>query len=82
MKNNTFKSFKISKDTKKCKKLKYLNESLSFSIIFSQLFRHGDRTPTETYPKDPYINYMWPGGWGALTKVCAQYRCTKYTLRI
>ncbi|KAG5348337.1 EHD1 protein, partial [Acromyrmex charruanus] len=32
------------------------------------LFRHGDRTPTETYPKDPYINYNWPGGWGSLTK--------------
>ncbi|XP_011688976.1 PREDICTED: lysosomal acid phosphatase [Wasmannia auropunctata] len=35
-------------------------------VVF--LFRHGDRTPTETYPKDPYINYDWPGGWGALTK--------------
>ncbi|EFN76309.1 lysosomal acid phosphatase [Harpegnathos saltator] len=35
-------------------------------VVF--LFRHGDRTPTETYPKDPYINYSWPGGWGAMTK--------------
>ncbi|XP_071648410.1 lysosomal acid phosphatase-like [Temnothorax longispinosus] len=35
-------------------------------VVF--LFRHGDRAPTETYPKDPYINYDWPGGWGALTK--------------
>ncbi|KAL6445222.1 hypothetical protein ACFW04_002234 [Cataglyphis niger] len=35
-------------------------------VVF--LFRHGDRTPTETYPKDPYINYSWPDGWGALTK--------------
>ncbi|KYN39752.1 EH domain-containing protein 1, partial [Trachymyrmex septentrionalis] len=32
------------------------------------LFRHGDRTPTETYPKDPHINYDWPNGWGSLTK--------------
>ncbi|XP_058792299.1 prostatic acid phosphatase-like isoform X2 [Phymastichus coffea] len=32
------------------------------------VFRHGDRNPTETYPKDPYVNYSWPGGWGALTK--------------
>ncbi|KYN27058.1 Prostatic acid phosphatase, partial [Trachymyrmex cornetzi] len=32
------------------------------------LFRHGDRTPTEAYPKDPYKNYDWPGGWGSLTK--------------
>lgn len=35
-------------------------------VVF--LFRHGDRTPTETYLKDPYLNYDWPGGWGALTK--------------
>ncbi|XP_072755356.1 lysosomal acid phosphatase-like [Anoplolepis gracilipes] len=35
-------------------------------VVF--LFRHGDRTPTRTYPKDPYINYNWPGGRGALTK--------------
>lgn len=34
-----------------------------------QIFRHGDRTPTETYPNDPYINYEWEDGWGALTKV-------------
>lgn len=31
------------------------------------IFRHGDRTPTETYASDPYLNYKWPGGWGALT---------------
>ncbi|XP_047362325.1 lysosomal acid phosphatase-like [Vespa velutina] len=34
-------------------------------VIF--LFRHGDRTPLKTYPSDPYKNYSWPGGWGALT---------------
>lgn len=38
-------------------------------IIIQQVFRHGDRNPTETYPNDPYRNYEWQGGWGALTKV-------------
>ncbi|XP_057333865.1 lysosomal acid phosphatase-like isoform X2 [Microplitis mediator] len=33
------------------------------------IFRHGDRTPTETYPNDPYLDYSWEDGWGALTKV-------------
>lgn len=32
------------------------------------VFRHGDRNPTETYNNDPYKNYEWPEGWGALTK--------------
>jgi len=45
-------------------------------IILCQLFRHGDRNPTETYPKDPYINYTWPNGWGALTKVRMKYMDT------
>lgn len=37
--------------------------------MIQQVFRHGDRNPTETYPNDPYRNYKWQGGWGALTKV-------------
>ncbi|KAJ8673716.1 hypothetical protein QAD02_004978 [Eretmocerus hayati] len=32
------------------------------------IFRHGERTPTETFPNDPHANYPWPEGWGALTK--------------
>lgn len=42
------------------------NHSTLQQVVF--LFRHGDRNPRMTYPKDPYINYTWPGGLGALTK--------------
>lgn len=31
------------------------------------LFRHGERSPTEAYPNDPYKNFNWSGGWGQLT---------------
>ncbi|KZC06429.1 Lysosomal acid phosphatase [Dufourea novaeangliae] len=41
------------------------NASVRLTIF---VFRHGDRTPTETYPKDPYGDYEWEGGLGALTK--------------
>ncbi|XP_076284181.1 testicular acid phosphatase homolog [Lasioglossum baleicum] len=42
------------------------NNSLIRQTIF--VFRHGDRTPTETYPTDPYREYNWEDGLGALTK--------------
>ncbi|CAH1398948.1 unnamed protein product [Nezara viridula] len=47
-----------------------------FSSTFSEdtlrlvhlVFRHGQRTPADTYPKDPYIKEKFsPYGWGALT---------------
>ncbi|KAG8223905.1 hypothetical protein J437_LFUL001985 [Ladona fulva] len=32
------------------------------------IFRHGERTPTDTYPNDPYkADDYWPEGWGQLT---------------
>lgn len=35
---------------------------------FLQVFRHGERTPADTYPLDPYKNLLWePFGWGQLT---------------
>lgn len=32
------------------------------------MFRHGPRTPADTYPNDPHINETFhPFGWGQLT---------------
>lgn len=39
------------------------------TIFFTQLYRHGDRSPVKTYPKDPYQEEKWPQGFGQLTKV-------------
>ncbi|KAE9549288.1 hypothetical protein FO519_007490 [Halicephalobus sp. NKZ332] len=36
-------------------------------MLVQTLFRHGDRTPTGTYPKDPYQEDSWPFSWGQLT---------------
>uniref|UniRef100_A0A034VI38 acid phosphatase n=1 Tax=Bactrocera dorsalis TaxID=27457 RepID=A0A034VI38_BACDO len=46
-----------------------LSAALKGKLIFSHvLFRHGDRTPIEPYPTDPWKNReYWPVGWGELT---------------
>ena len=39
-------------------------------FIFFQLYRHGDRSPIESFPTDPNRNAsIWPDGYGQLTKV-------------
>uniref|UniRef100_A0AC35FNX9 Acid phosphatase n=1 Tax=Panagrolaimus sp. PS1159 TaxID=55785 RepID=A0AC35FNX9_9BILA len=41
-------------------------------ILVQSLFRHGDRTPTGTYPTDPYQESFWPISWGQLTTLGMQ----------
>jgi len=41
------------------------------------VFRHGARNPTESYPNDPYLNYNWKGGLGALN-----YRGSRQMFRL
>lgn len=46
------------------------------SVLYniSQIFRHGDRTPVETYPNDPYKDpSLWPVGFGQLTNVSHKF---------
>lgn len=43
---------------------------LKYILNGLQLFRHGPRTPADTYPNDPYINETFePYGWGHITNV-------------
>ncbi|VDK18906.1 unnamed protein product [Anisakis simplex] len=38
-------------------------------LLVQPIWRHGDRSPTTTYPKDPNQESAWPLGWGQLTPV-------------
>ncbi|ESO82072.1 hypothetical protein LOTGIDRAFT_170346, partial [Lottia gigantea] len=38
-------------------------------FVFFQLFRHGDRSPIDIYPKDKFKTDQWPMGLGELTKL-------------
>ncbi|XP_065172701.1 prostatic acid phosphatase-like, partial [Atheta coriaria] len=44
------------------------DESTLKSVVV--VYRHGDRTPVDPYPNDPYLNKSyWPVGFGQLTNV-------------
>ncbi|XP_052869625.1 prostatic acid phosphatase [Anopheles cruzii] len=56
-------------------------------LIFAHvLFRHGDRTPIDPYPNDPWKDHShWPVGWGELTNPgkmhhyqLGQWICARY----
>uniref|UniRef100_A0A9J2PEC4 Histidine acid phosphatase n=1 Tax=Ascaris lumbricoides TaxID=6252 RepID=A0A9J2PEC4_ASCLU len=38
-------------------------------IMVQPVWRHGDRSPTTTFPNDPNQESAWPLGWGQLTPV-------------
>lgn len=47
-----------------------INWNVFLCFIVSQVFRHGPRTPADTYPTDPHINQTFhPFGWGHITNV-------------
>nr|CAD7262563.1 unnamed protein product [Timema shepardi] len=53
----------------------YATEAAGFELVKEleerearKLYRHGDRTPLDPYPNDPFRNTsLWPVGWGQLT---------------
>lgn len=46
------------------------DERVRFAAV---LYRHGDRTPVETYPTDPWRNEsIWPVKFGELTNIGKQ----------
>lgn len=43
-------------------RMRFASSDFFLTIVFFQLYRHGDRTPIQTFPSDPYQEKDWPNG--------------------
>ena len=55
-------------------------ETIPLFCLYTQVHRHGDRTPASTYTGNPYGDDYWPQGLGQLTivRVCFSVRNKDY----